>query len=348
MLSPAMFIDTDDTLERLAQVGYFTTRETAQTIYLAGVLNKPILLEGPAGAGKTEMALAVKRATGMDLVRLQCYEGLTDKEAIGSYSEELRALFVRFHQGSFGEARDKIADRDFFLGGPLVESLETPKRCILLIDEIDKISHAFEAQLLEFLNDWKLTIPQLGEVTTKHAPFTIVTANDERQLGYPLLRRCARLYIDHPTPELEATIVASRTPKCAKEIHYFIAGFAQTLRAFTMEKPPSISEMITLAQALDKLNLKEIRDEHKAVMLPFIAKTEKDRKTLLIGGRFEQFMDNARILAEEMKARDMQKAVAQKAADVQAGESYECASDTDEVAAQMLLEDVTQLEGVAQ
>ena len=152
--------------------------------------------------------------------------------------------------------------------------------------------------MLEFLGEWQLTIPGLGEIKAKYPPFTIVTANDERQLGYPLLRRCARIYINHPTPEQEAAIVASRTPHCAKAIHYFIAGFAKTLRAFKMEKPPSISEMITLALALDKLNLKEISDDHKAVMLPFIAKTEKDRASLLVPGRFESFMDNARIHCE--------------------------------------------------
>ena len=308
-----MFNSTDDTLASLEAVGYFTTREIANTIYLAGELNRPILLEGPAGAGKTEMALAIHRATGMKLIRLQCYEGLTDKEAIGSFSDELRQLYVRFHDGTFDEAAKKVSDRGFYLGGPLLGALETPTRCILLVDEIDKISHAFEAQLLEFLGEWQLTIPGLGEIRAKYPPFTIVTANDERQLGYPLLRRCARIYINHPTPEQEAAIVASRTPHCAKAIHYFIAGFAKTLRAFKMEKPPSISEMITLALALDKLNLKEIRDDHKAVMLPFIAKTEKDRASLLVSGRFESFMDNARIFANEMCQHDIQTLAARTA-----------------------------------
>jgi len=308
-----MFNNTDDTLASLEGVGYFTTREIANTIYLAGELNRPILLEGPAGAGKTEMALAINRATGMKLIRLQCYEGLTDKEAIGSFSDELRQLYVRFHDGTFDEAAKRVSDRAFYLGGPLISALETPARCILLVDEIDKISHAFEAQLLEFLGEWQLTIPGLGEIKAKYPPFTIVTANDERQLGYPLLRRCARIYINHPTPEQEAAIVASRTPHCAKAIHYFIAGFAKTLRAFKMEKPPSISEMITLALALDKLNLKEISDDHKAVMLPFIAKTEKDRASLLVPGRFESFMDNARILANDMCKYDIQTLAAQTA-----------------------------------
>jgi MoxR-like ATPase len=218
----------------------------------------------------------------------------------------LRQLYVRFHDGTFDEAARKVSDRAFYLAGPLLSALETPARCILLVDEIDKISHAFEAQLLEFLGEWQLTIPGLGEIKAVQPPFTIVTANDERQLGYPLLRRCARIYINHPTPEQEAAIVASRTPHCAKAIHYFIAGFAKTLRAFKMEKPPSISEMITLALALDKLNLREIRDDHKAVMLPFIAKTEKDRASLLVPGRFESFMDNARIIADEMERNDAQ------------------------------------------
>jgi MoxR-like ATPase len=305
-----MFASTDETLDALQTVGYFTTYEIANTIYAAGSTNQPILLEGPAGAGKTEMALAIKRATRMKLMRLQCYEGLTDKEAIGRFSDELRQLYVRFHDGSFDEVAKKVSGRAFYLAGPLISALEASERCILLIDEIDKISHAFEAQLLEFLGEWQLTIPGLGEIKAHHPPFTIVTANDERQLGYPLLRRCARIYIDHPTPEQEAAIVASRTPQCPKAIHYFIAGFAKSLRAFKMQKPPSISEMIALARVLDKMNLQELRDEHKAVMLPFIAKTEKDRASLLAPGRFESFMDNARIIAEEMSRQDQLKAAA--------------------------------------
>ena len=341
-----MFANTDDTLERLAKVGYFTTREIAQTIYLAGALNKPILLQGPAGAGKTEMALAIKRATGINIIRLQCFEGLTNKDAIGQYSDDLRALYLRFHQGTFDEACHEIAGRQFFLGGPLVESLESPERCLLLIDEIDKIDHAFEALLLEFLNDWKLTIPQLGEITTQHPPLTIITSNDERELGLPLLRRCIRLYIGHPTPDLEATIVANRTPNCPRAIHYFIAGFAQALRIFPMKKPPSISEMITLAQALDRLGLKEILDEHKDVMLPFIAKLEDDRQSLLVNGRFEYFMDNARIVAKEMEARDLQLAAAKEIADSQSRVELESAS-LGELPVHKLLEDVSQLEDMA-
>ena len=315
-----MFENTEETLAALEKVGYFTTHEIANTIYAAGDTNQPILLEGPAGAGKTEMALAVRRATGMKLMRLQCYEGLTDKQAIGSFSDELRQLFVRFHDGTFDEAAKKVSDRAFYLAGPLLSALETTDRCILLIDEIDKISHAFEAQLLEFLGEWQLTIPGLGEIKAIHPPFTIVTANDERQLGYPLLRRCARIYIDHPTPEREAAIVASRTPQCPKAIHYFIAGFARSLRSFKMQKPPSISEMIALARVLDKMKLQELRDEHKAVMLPFIAKTEKDRASLLVPGRFESFMDNARIIADEMCRHDIQLA-AQAAAPIQADDA---------------------------
>ena len=305
---PIMFINEGDTLARLEGVGYFTDREIATAIYAAGKLQRPILLEGPAGAGKTEMALAVQRATGMKLIRLQCYEGLTDKEAVGDTSESLRQLYTLMHKGSFEEAAEKISDRVFFAPGPLVRALESPERCILLIDEIDKISHAFEAVLLEFLNDWQSTVPSLGiAIKATFPPFTIVTANDERELGFPLLRRCIRVYINHPTPEKEAEIIANRTPNCSKDIHHFIAGFAKTLRGFPMQKPPSISEMITLALALDLLKVKEIKDEHKSIILPFIAKTAKDRATLLIPGRFEQFMDNARIVAQELKNEYMKK-----------------------------------------
>jgi MoxR-like ATPase len=309
-----MFKSVEDTLEQLQRVNYFTDMETAAAIYLAGSLNRPILLEGPAGAGKTEMALAVMRATKMQLIRLQCFDGLTDKEAIGDTSMPLQQLFMQMHKGTFEEACAMLANRRFFAPGPLVRALESPERCILLIDEIDKISHAFEASLLEILNDWQVTIPSIGmTVTTEHPPFTIVTANDERQLGYPMLRRCVRVYINHPTPEKETDIIRNRTPHVSHDLHLFIAGFAKTLRGWPMEKPPSISEMITLVLALDLLHVSEIRNDHKSVILPFIAKTERDRKYLLTSGRFDSLMENARKEAAAMKEVEIKQLTLQAA-----------------------------------
>ena len=341
-----MFKSAEDTLEQLRAVGYFTNAEIALAVYAAAEEYTPILLEGPAGAGKTEMAKAVQRATGMKMFRLQCYEGVTKDEAQGTFSSELRELYIKFHDGNYQEAQNHIQDRQFFVPGPLLQALESLERCILLIDEIDKVSHAFEALLLEYLGEWQLSIPGLGQVNPKEPPFTIITANDERELGFPLLRRCARIYIDHPTPEQEAAIVASRTPTCSKEIHYFIAGFAQALREGRMRKPPSISEMITLARVLARLKVEEIRDEHKSIILPFIAKTHKDREGLLISGKFEELMNSARTRAAGMKANDLKEAHAKTSAVILIKESLD--AEPNDLNPSILLQSAAELEGVAQ
>jgi len=317
-----MFDTPHVTLAALEQVGYLTDLKTATTVYLAGRINKPILLEGPAGAGKTELANSVAKAGQMSFIRLQCYEGITDKNAIGEYNRALQELYVLLKSKSgtpdWLEIQKEIISRTFFASGPLLDAIEADKRCVLLIDEIDKIEHAFEALLLEVLSAWQLSIPGMGTITARSIPFVVMTSNEERRLGDPLRRRSFYLRVEHPTPEREASIVARRTPACSPATHRFIAGLAKALRAYTMEKPPSISEMNDIAQALELLGYSEIRPEDKDIMLPLIAKTDGDRKRLLMKQSFETIIRVARLYASEMAASSAAEASADLAQGVKA------------------------------
>jgi len=317
-----MFDTPHGTLAALEQAGYLTDLKTATTVYLAGRINKPILLEGPAGAGKTELANSVAKAGHMSFIRLQCYEGITDKNAIGEYNRALQELYVLLKSKSgtpdWLEIQNEIISRAFFASGPLLDAIEADKRCVLLIDEIDKIEHAFEALLLEVLSAWQLSIPGMGTITARSIPFVVMTSNEERRLGDPLRRRSFYLRVEHPTPEREASIVARRTPACSPATHRFIAGLAKALRAYTMEKPPSISEMNDIAQALELLGYSEIRPEDKDIMLPLIAKTDGDRKRLLMKQSFETIIRVARLYASEMAASSAAEASADLAQGVKA------------------------------
>ena len=222
----------------LAQVGYITNSVTAHTIFYASTLKRPILQEGPAGAGKTELAVALSRASGMPLIRLQCYDGITDKQAIGDYNRAMQELYVLMNKHAnrnWREVREEIMSREFYMSGPLLQAIEAPRRAILLIDEVDKIPHAFEALLLELLSVWQLSIPGMGTISAITIPFTILTSNAEREIGDPLRRRSLYLLLEHPTALQQAHIVSLKSPNLSPRTHLFIAAFARALRAFNLE-----------------------------------------------------------------------------------------------------------------
>jgi len=304
-----MYASPDETLAALERVGYFTGRKTATTVYLAGKLHRPILLEGPAGAGKTELATSVSRAYGVPILRLQCYQGINEEKAIGQYDKSLQELHVLLmsksdHTPDWAEIKREVTSRAYFMAGPLLEAIERDQPCVLLIDEIDKVDYAFEAMLLELLSVWTLSIPRMGTVQATSIPYVFLTSNQERRLGDPLRRRSFYLAVEHPTAEREAAIVARRTPQASEKTHRFIAGLAKSLRAYTMEKPPSISEMNDVALAMELLGIEQIGPEHKDIMLPLIAKTEGDRKRLLMKQAFESIMRIAGRYAAEMSTGD--------------------------------------------
>ena len=310
-----MFESPEQALAALSRVGYFTDQKTAATVYLAGKLNKPIMLEGPAGAGKTELAQSVARAAGANLLRLQCYQGINEEKAIGQFDKSLQELFVLLKTKAesthdWDRIRRDVTSRAFFLAGPLLTAIEQEKRCVLLIDEIDKVDYAFEALLLELLSAWTISIPKMGTVKATTVPFVFMTSNQERRLGDPLRRRSFYLIVEHPTAEREASIVKNKTPTANAATHRFIAGLAKALRAFNLEKPPSISEMNDVAQAMQLLRMDEILAVHKDIMLPLIVKTEGDRKRMLMKQAFEVIIYTARKNADAMEAQEVAATIA--------------------------------------
>src|SRR6201998_946870 len=266
-----MFASPSETLAALESAGYFTDIKTATAVYLAGRINRPVLLEGPAGAGKTELAQAVARAYGVSRLRLQCYQGINEEKAIGQYDRGLQELYVLLMSRSgqapnWAQIKREITGRSFFMAGPLLEAIEQAKRCVLLIDEIDKVDYAFEAMLLELLSVWTLSIPKLGNVRATSIPYAFLTSNQERRLGDPLRGRCFSLVVEHPNAEREAAIVAERTPTASIATHRFIAGLAKSLRTYTLEKPPSISEMNDVAMAMELLRIDRILPPPKQII----------------------------------------------------------------------------------
>ncbi|MDR5729506.1 MAG: MoxR family ATPase [Terriglobia bacterium] len=300
-----MFASPAETLARLESTGYFTDLKVATAVFLAGSIHRPILLEGPAGAGKTELASSTARTLRVPLLRLQCYQGIDEEKAIGQYDRSLQELYVLLMSRStqtpdWAQIKREITSRAYFMAGPLLEAIEQNERCVLLIDEIDKVDYAFEAMLLELLSVWTLSIPKMGTVRATSIPLVFLTSNQERRLGDPLRRRCFYLVVEHPNAEREAAIVARRTPHVGAATHRFIAGLAKSLRTYTLEKPPSISEMNDVAMAMELLGIDRILPEHKEIMLPLIAKTEGDRKRLLMKEAFESIVRMAAKYAEQI------------------------------------------------
>jgi len=300
-----MFASPAETLAGLEAAGYFTDIQVATAVFLAGRIHRPILLEGPAGAGKTELASSTARTLRVPLLRLQCYQGIDEEKAIGQYDRSLQELYVLLmskgtETPDWAQIKREITSRAYFMAGPLLEAIEQDERCVLLIDEIDKVDYAFEAMLLELLSVWTLSIPRMGTVLATSIPLVFLTSNQERRLGDPLRRRCFYLVVEHPNAEREAVIVARRTPHAGPATHRFIAGLARSLRAYTLEKPPSISEMNDVAMAMELLEIDRILPAHKEIMLPLMAKTEGDRKRLLMKEAFESIVRMAAKYAEQI------------------------------------------------
>ena len=281
----------------LKATGYIADAVSMTTVYLAAKLQKPLLLEGPAGSGKTQLAIAVAQAAGTTVERLQCYEGINEEKAIGKFDESLQRLYVDLRAKStnvdWESLQIELHGQQFFSAGPLLRALQYERPCVLLIDELDKVNHAFEAMLLELLSVWQLSIPKLGTVLAKSIPFVVLTSNEERRLGDPLRRRSFYLRVEHPSAEREAEIVALRTPDSSPEFHAGMAGLAKALRGWSLEKPPSVSEVLDLAQALKELGAERVTAEMRDTLLPLLAKTEADRRKLLLRDGFASLVYDA-------------------------------------------------------
>ncbi|HEX3105936.1 MAG TPA: MoxR family ATPase [Terriglobales bacterium] len=252
-----MFSSVEEVSRRLRSTGYIADSVAVTTVYLAARLQKPLLLEGPAGSGKTQLAYAVADAGNTTVERLQCYEGINEEKAIGKFDESLQRLCVdlkaKSHDFDWESVRTELHSQQFFSAGPLLRALQHDKSCVLLIDELDKVDQAFEAMLLELLSVWQMSIPKLGTIEARSIPFVVLTSNEERRIGDPLRRRSFYLRVEHPSAEREAEIVALRTPDSSPKFHAGMAGLAKALRGWSLEKPPSVSEILDLAQALNVL-----------------------------------------------------------------------------------------------
>jgi len=303
-----MFVSLEEVAAGLRATGYIADPIATTTVYLAARLHKPLLLEGPAGSGKTQLAYAVAEAVHTTVERLQCYEGINEEKAIGKFDEPLQRLCVELKAKSssvdWESVQMELHGRQFFSAGPLLRSLQYDNPCVLLIDELDKVDHAFEAMLLELLSAWTLSIPKLGTIRARSIPFVVLTSNEERRIGDPLRRRSFYLRVEHPTAEREAEIVALRTPDSSREFHAGMAGLAKALRGWSLEKPPSVSEILDLAQALRVLGKEQITAEMRDVLLPLLAKTEADRRKLLLRDGFASLIFDAQQYgAEALRAR---------------------------------------------
>ena len=298
-----MFSSLEQVGERLRSTGYIADLVARTTVYLAARLQKPLLLEGPAGSGKTQLAYAVAQAADTRVERLQCYEGINEEKAIGKFDEPMQRLYVELKAKSesvdWQSLQTELHGQQFFSAGPLLRSLQYEKPCVLLIDELDKVDHAFEAMLLELLSAWRLSIPKLGTIQAKSVPFVVLTSNEERRIGDPLRRRSFYLRVEHPTAEREAEIVALRTPDSSPEFHAGMAGLAKALRGWSLEKPPSVSEILDLAQALEILGVDRVTPEMRDTLLPLLAKTEADRRKLLLRDGFASVVFDAQQYATQ-------------------------------------------------
>ena len=302
-----MFASIEELSEKLELAKYVIDEVTLKVVFLAAMMRKPLLIEGPPGSGKTELARVVALAANARIERLQCYEGINEEKAIGKFDESLQRIYLSSQSGVFGgdwtSLRSGLHTLDFFVEGPLLRALQYEAPCVLLIDEIDKVSQEFEAELLEILSEWQISVPKLGTIKAKSKPFVVMTSNEERRIGDPLRRRSLYLRFEHPTIERETKILRLRTTTQHSGLHGELAGFAHALRGYKLEKPPSIAEMLDLAEALRLLEADGITADMRDVLLPFIAKTEADRRRLLLRDGFESLVFDTRRYCEELSGR---------------------------------------------
>jgi MoxR-like ATPase len=274
------FRDIEDVIERLGRLGYVADRALATAIYLLLNLGKPLLIEGPAGVGKTEAAKALAAMLETELIRLQCYEGLDLNSAVYEWNYQKQLLAIKIQEGSDKTVEEKenyVFGSNFLLKRPLLQSILSEERApVLLVDEIDRADEAFEAFLLELLAEFQITIPELGTIQAKRVPHVILTSNSSRELSDALKRRCLYHWIEYPDLAKELEIVRVRLPEIAEDLSSEVVRFVHTIRDLNLSKPPGVSETIDLSRSLILLEKTKLDQEAAEETLGCILKSADD------------------------------------------------------------------------
>jgi MoxR-like ATPase len=288
-----MFQSVDEVIAGLGSQKYLCNKNVATVVYLGTTLEKPILVEGPAGVGKTELGKVLAESLGMELIRLQCYEGLDEGKALYEWEYAKQLLYTQILKDKIGEilegaktlqeAVDHVANQDgvffsdrFLLPRPLLRALLSEKRVVLLIDEIDKSDAEFEAFLLEILSDFQITVPEIGTLKAKHIPLVVLTSNNSREMSDALKRRCLHLYLDFPDAEREKQIITLKVPNVGNKLADEVVRLLHRLRKLDLKKTPSISETLDWVRALTLLNIKELDNELVEQTMSTLMKYEAD------------------------------------------------------------------------
>jgi len=271
------FASVDDVAARLTGVGYIASDAIATTVFLADRLGKPLLVEGPAGVGKTELAKAVTEAVAGELIRLQCYEGVDEARALYEWNHAKQLLRITAEQGqAWEELRTDIFTEEFLLPRPLLKAVRARGETILLVDELDKADQEIEGLLLEVLGDFQVTVPELGTIRAERPPFVVLTSNATRELSEALRRRCLFLHIDYPDAELEQRIVRQHVPDLSADLAESVVRLVNRLRMLKLRKSPSVAETVDWARTLIALGTDDMTPEHVRDNLGVLLKHQDD------------------------------------------------------------------------
>ena len=281
----SLFASVDDARDKLASTGYLVDSELATVVFLGDAMGKPVLLEGPAGTGKTELAKAVAAGTGATLIRLQCYEGLDEARALYEWNYRKQLLRIQAAQattddGAWDEIHDDIFSEPFLLERPLLAAIRHEGPVVLLIDETDKADVEVEGLLLELLSDFQVTIPELGTIAASQRPFVVLTSNSTRELSEALKRRCLHAQVEYPDAARERAIVRSRVPEVTEVLAEQIVRAVRAMRALDLRKPPSVAETIDWARAVEALGHHDLTDAVAGQTLGVVLKNDMDKATV--------------------------------------------------------------------